>query len=73
MDRKSKAARGKIINHESLYLPVQMNKDQVQKPVDRTASGKEGKVMNFIFEDLKIQQDLVTQNKLKGMPIYKVG
>jgi len=50
-----------------------MNKDQAQKPVDGPASGKEGKVMNFMFKDLKIQQDLVTQNKFNSMPIHKVG
>lgn len=35
MVRKSKAASGKIIGYESLRLPVKMDKDQGQKPVDR--------------------------------------
>lgn len=73
MDKKFKAARGKIIDPKSLCLPVKMNKDHTQKPVDRPGSGKEGKVMNFMFKDLKIQQDLVTQNKLKSMPTHKMG
>ena len=47
MGRKSKAARGKIIGHESLCLPVKMDKDQGQKPVDRPGKWENGKSHEF--------------------------